>query len=163
MRFKLLVVFLGIASVSMAQLPKIENNQLVLEGTISFKTGTNELTDEAKTRLQQVKEFLVAKDYVTTLRVEGHSDNTGNAHESQSGSEQRALAVCRWLISSGIDCKRLVAVGFGGTKPIESNATPEGRARNNRIGFVIAALRGKLIGGTPADGGGVIAGDPCLP
>jgi OOP family OmpA-OmpF porin len=144
-----------------AQLPKIENNQLVLDNPVTFKTGSNELTDEGKTALQQVKIFLVAKEYITLLRVEGHSDNAGNETDNQIRTEQRALAVCRWLVANGIDCKRLMAVGFGSTKPIESNDTPMGKAGNRRMAFALAALRGKMIGGMPADGGGAVAGDPC--
>jgi OOP family OmpA-OmpF porin len=161
MRQLFVLSLLFLAVFTRAQLPKIENNQLVLDRQLSFKTASNELTDEAKATLEQVKDFLVAKDYVTTLRVESHTDNSGNEHENQSGSEQKALAVSRWLVDAGIDCKRLVATGFGSTKPIESNSTPDGKAANRRITFVIAGLRGKLIGGMPADGGGVIAGDPC--
>src|SRR5258706_9125794 len=98
-----------------AQLPKIENNQLVLDNPVTFKTGSNELTDEGKDALKQVKDFLVAKDHVTLLRVEGHSDNNGNESDLQKLTEQRALSVCRWLVTNGIDCRRLIAVGFGST------------------------------------------------
>ena len=59
----------------------------------------------------------------------------------------------------GVDCKRLIAVGFGSAKPVADNSTPEGKAQNRRVSFFNAALRGRLIGGMPADGGGQIAGD----
>ena len=61
----------------------------------------------------------------------------------------------------GIDCKRLMPVGFGATKPVAKNDTPEGKASNIRITLVNAALNGKLIGGLPANGGGVISIDLC--
>jgi OOP family OmpA-OmpF porin len=144
-----------------AQLPKIENNQLVLDNPVTFKPGTSKLTDEGKEALKQVKDFLVAKDYVTLLRVEGHGDNGGKEADVQKLTEQRATAVGRWLVSNGIDCKRLIAVGFGSTKPVESNDTPIGKAANRRMVFALAALRGRLIGGMPADGGGVVAGETC--
>jgi hypothetical protein len=47
------------------------------------------------------------------------------------------------------------------TKPVADASTPEGRAANVRIDAINAALRGRLIGGMPADGGGQLAGDPC--
>jgi OmpA-OmpF porin, OOP family len=103
----------------------------------------------------------VAKEYITLMRVEGHSDNSGTAADIQKLTEQRAMTVCRWLVTNGIDCKRVIPVGFGDTKPIESNDTPMGKANNRRIVFALAALKGKMIGGMPADGGGVVAGDPC--
>jgi OOP family OmpA-OmpF porin len=144
-----------------AQLPKIENNQLVLDNPVTFKSGTSELTDEGKEALKPVKEFLVAKTYITLMRVEDHSDNDGIESDNQKRTEQRAMTVCRWLVDNGIDCKRLIAVGFGSNKPIESNDTPGGKAANRRIVFAMAALRGNMIGGMPADGGGVVAGDVC--
>jgi OOP family OmpA-OmpF porin len=146
---------------SYGQLPKIENNQLVLETPVSFKAGTSELTDEGKEALKPVKEFLLAKDYISLLRVEGHTDNSGQEADLQKLSEQRAMSVCRWLVSSGIDCKRLIAVGFGSTKPVAANNSAEGKAANRRMVFALASLRGWLIGGMPADGGGAVAGDVC--
>lgn len=144
-----------------AQLPKLENGKLVVEKAVTFKTGSAELTDEGKEALMQVKEFLVQKDYITTLRVEGHTDNSVAESVSQPLTEKRALSVCKWLVENGIDCKRLIAVGFGSTKPIASNDNPIDKAQNRRIEFIPAALRGKAIGGMPLDGGGVVAGDPC--
>ncbi len=97
---------------------------------------------------------------VTTLRVEGHVFGAGVAVD-QATSEARALVVSRALVARGVDCKRLIAVGFGGSKPMVSNETTEGRATNTRVVFVNAALRGTPIGGLPLDGGGRVAGDPC--
>jgi OmpA-OmpF porin, OOP family len=156
-----LITLLVCAAVCLHAQPKIENNQLVLENPVTFKAGTSELTDEGKEALKPVKDFLAGKEYVRLLRVEGHTDNGGNEHEAQKLTEQRALAICRWLVANGIDCKRLIAVGFGSTKPVESNSTPAGKAANRRIVFALAALKGRMIGGMPSDGGGAVAGDPC--
>ena len=156
--FILLTVVISLSSYSQA---KLENGKVVLDKAVTFKTGTAELTDEGKEALVQVKDFLVQKDYITTLRVEGHSDNSGTEATNQSLTEKRAIAICKWLIENGIDCKRLIAVGFGSTKPIASNDNPLEKAQNRRIEFVQAALRGKAIGGMPLDGGGVVAGDLC--
>lgn len=144
-----------------AQLPKTENGKLVLENPVTFKTGSAELTDEGKEALKPIKEFLLQKDYITTLRVEGHLDNFLTGSASQILTEKRAMAICKWLIENGIDCKRLIPVGFGSAKPIVSNDDPIEKAQNRRIEFIPAALKGKAIGGMPLDGGGVVAGDPC--
>jgi len=93
--------------------------------------------------------------------VEGHTDNSAATPVGQALTEKRALAACKWLVENGIDCKRLIAVGFGSTKPVVSNDNPLDKAQNRRIEFIPAALRGKAIGGMPLDGGGVVAGDPC--
>lgn len=160
MKFLFLIAVMIVSSIVIAQ-PKIENGKLVIDQPVSFKSGSSELTDEGKEALKQVKEFLQSKDYISTMRVEGHTDTDGNSEKNQTLTEQRALAVCKWLVANGIDCKRLLPVGFGGTKPVAANDTPGGKAQNRRIDFVMAGLRGKAIGGMPLDGGGKTAGDPC--
>ena len=155
-----ILALLGIL-ISDAQLPKLENGKLVLDNPVTFKAGSAELTDEGKEALRPVKEFLTQREYITTLRVEGHTDNSGIESDNQKLTEGRALAVCKWLVENGIDCKRLIAVGFGANKPVAANDTPINRARNRRIDFIPAALRGKAIGGMPLDGNGVVAGNPC--
>jgi len=137
----------------------IEDNQFKLSGPVLFDAGSDVLKSESDDVLAEVRDTLEAKTYVTTLRIEGHSDTAGDA--SQMLTEKRALAVARWLVSKGIDCKRVIPVGFGSTKPVADNSTPEGKAQNRRMAFVVAGLRGRLIGGQPADGGGKVAGDPC--
>jgi len=161
MKFLFTIIIFTFFFSSFSQTAKLENGKLVLDKPVTFKTGTAELTDEGKEALVSVKDFLIQKDYVTTLRVEGHSDNDAIERDNQALTEKRALAVCKWLIENGIDCKRLIAVGFGSTKPIASNDTPGDKAKNRRTEFIPAALRGKTIGGMPLDGGGIVAGDPC--
>jgi outer membrane protein OmpA-like peptidoglycan-associated protein len=70
------------------------------------------------------------------LSIEGHTDNRGNPKANKSLSESRARAVLQVLISSGVDAKRLKAVGWGAEKPIADNRTAQGRARNERIELV---------------------------
>ena len=111
--------------------------------------------------IMHIKKFLEAKSYISTLRIEVHADNNAAEVLSQSLSEKRALAIAKRLVKEGIDCKKLIAVGFGSSKPIAENKSPEGKAQNRRTEIHIAALRGKLIGGMPADGGGKVAGNIC--
>ncbi len=131
---------------------KLEGNRLEVPSSIVF-TG-DALDPASDPALEHVRGYLVAKDYITLLRIEGHATD-------QTESERRALLVGRWLIAHGIDCKRLLAVGFGPNKPIADNSTPEGRAQNTRIELHNAELRGRAIGGMPTDGGGQVAGDLC--
>jgi OOP family OmpA-OmpF porin len=149
---------LGLAA--QAQTFKLDGHQLVLPAPITFRTGTAEL-DEAASRdsLVLIKAYLTVKSYISKLRVEGHTDNGGESAANQKLSEKRALAVCQWLKAQGVDCKRLLAVGFGNTKPVAASSSPEGRAQNRRITVVNAELRGRAIGGLPVDGGGKVAGE----
>lgn len=156
--FKYLFLLLFCCSRLNAQPVEIENNQLKLAHVVLFQTGTAQLLPESDSALQQVKKFLTDRTYVSLLRVEGHLAAGGNETAAQTLSEKRALAVCRWLTEKGVDSKRLLPVGFGSSKPAFANTSPAERSGNNRVVFVIAALRGRLIGGMPADGGGKIAG-----
>ena len=140
---------------------QIENNELKLPAPIVFETGTDKLRPESYELLAIVKEYLQEKTYISLLRIEGHMDDNGNPVKTQELSEKRATAIARWLIEQGIACERLLAVGFGSSKPLVANNSPENRAKNRRMGFVNVALRGRVIGGLPEDGGGKVAGFPC--
>jgi len=151
-----------------AQDYKLDGNEVKINADIKFKIATATLLPESDAALLIIKKYLDDKPYISLLRVEGHTDRLtdeyGTRKESsyQTLSEQRALAVCRQLVKLGVDCKRLVAVGFGSQKPVADNSTAEGRTANRRIAFVNVALRGHAIGGLPADGGGKVAeGEVC--
>lgn len=73
----------------------------------------------------------------STIRVVGHTDNTGTAAYNQTLSERRAGSVAAVLRNAGVDGRRIVAIGRGLTEPIASNATPEGRAQNRRVEIII--------------------------
>jgi len=127
---------------------QLDGNRLVLPGPITF-TG-KQLAPASDPALEHARGYLVAKESITMLRIEGHADD-------QALSEQRALEVGRWLVAHGIDCKRLLAVGFGATKPVADASTPEGKAQNTRIELHNAAMRGRPIGGASLEGGGQVA------
>ncbi|HEY4148206.1 MAG TPA: OmpA family protein [Chitinophagaceae bacterium] len=70
------------------------------------------------------------------FEVDGHTDNSGAAAHNLTLSQQRADAVKTQLISMGVDASRLTSKGFGDTKPISDNTSPEGKANNRRVEFV---------------------------
>lgn len=158
----LLILFFLMTGASLyAQDYKLEGNEVKIQKEILFKTGTDQLKSESNAALEIIKQYLTDKSYISTLRVEVHTDNAGNAAASQTLTEKRALAVCKKLVEMGVDCKRLIAVGFGDSNPVAANDSPEGRAQNRRTSFFNAVLRGRAIGGMAVDGGGKVAGDPC--
>jgi outer membrane protein OmpA-like peptidoglycan-associated protein len=71
------------------------------------------------------------------LRIEGHTDNTGDSDDNLRLSAQRALAIEAMLVDDHVDKKRLDAVGVGGLQPLADNSTPEGREKNRRIELVM--------------------------
>ena len=129
---------------------RLDGNRLELPGPIVFAAGSDRLDPASDPALEHARGYLAAKDAITLLRVEGHADD-------QALSERRAAVVGRWLVAHGIDCKRLLAVGFGATKPVVDPSTADGKAQNTRIELQNAALLGRPIGGASLEGGGQVA------
>lgn len=99
---------------------------------IHFDTGKATIQADSDAVLQQIVQLL-KQDGTLKLRVEGHTDNQGTAAANQALSEKRAQAVVAWLTSHGVPAARLVAKGFGATKPVADNASEDGRAKNRRV------------------------------
>ena len=74
------------------------------------------------------------------IEIRGHTDGHGSIDYNQRLSENRAKAVVDYLVSKGIDPRRLQYMGFGKSQPIDTNATEEGRARNRRVEFYIISM-----------------------
>ncbi len=102
---------------------------------ITFDVNKATIRPESMGTINEI--FSIMKNHPDLkFSVEGHTDNTGNAASNQTLSEARAKAVCDKLQQMGIDATRLSAKGHGMNKPIDTNDTPEGRARNRRVEFV---------------------------
>jgi len=71
------------------------------------------------------------------LRIEGHTDSVGTDRYNQGLSERRAQAVKDYLVSQGINPNRLETVGYGESRPVDSNEAAAGRANNRRVEFVV--------------------------
>jgi len=110
---------------------------------VYFETGSAELLEESEPALKQVAAALSANP-AWQVTVEGHTDNIGSAAYNNELSLRRANAVRAALISRyHMDANRIAAHGFGLSKPIESNTTPEGRARNRRVELVRKCASGQ--------------------
>ncbi len=110
--------------------------QAAASGVILFKSSSATLSARSNQTLAQLAS--IAKDCKKgRIRVEGHTDSTGRASFNTSLSEQRAKAVVQYLTKAGLAADRIEAVGYGQDKPVASNATPAGRAKNRRIEFSV--------------------------
>jgi OmpA-OmpF porin, OOP family len=110
------------------------DGKIVTHG-ILFDTGKDGIKAESLPTLKSILAILNDKPDLK-FSIEGHTDNQGNKGINQPLSEKRAAAVMAWLSGKGIDSARLKTKGFGDSKPIDTNETPEGRANNRRVEFV---------------------------
>jgi outer membrane protein OmpA-like peptidoglycan-associated protein len=74
------------------------------------------------------------------IQISGHTDAKGSDAYNQRLSENRAKAVVDYLVSKGVDGKRLQYKGYGKSMPLETNDTEEGRAKNRRVEFKIISM-----------------------
>jgi outer membrane protein OmpA-like peptidoglycan-associated protein len=102
---------------------------------IHFDTGKATIQPDSENILGEIVKLLQQNPDLK-LRVEGHTDNQGNAAANQTLSEKRAQAVVAWLVAHDVGASRLTAVGLGQTKPVADNSTPEGRTKNRRVDLV---------------------------
>jgi hypothetical protein len=100
-----------------------------------FESAGAELAPAAAAELEQVLARLKA-DPALRVVVEGHTDNQGPRSDRLALTRQRALAVAAWLIHRGVGPRRIVTKGYGGSRPVAANTTPEGRARNRRVEII---------------------------
>jgi outer membrane protein OmpA-like peptidoglycan-associated protein len=100
---------------------------------IYFNTGSAQLLPESQPALQAIAR-VIGQSGEPVLVIAGHTDNIGTMQFNQALSEQRAAAVREALVAQfGVAASRLMTQGYGFTRPLESNATVEGRARNRRV------------------------------
>ena len=101
-------------------------------GEVMFDSGSRNLSPGALSRLDSVASTINRyKD--SDVLVQGHTDASGPEDANLRLSEDRALMVKNQLIAKGIDPYRVTTLGFGESRPLVTNATPEGRAQNRRV------------------------------
>ncbi|WNM19543.1 OmpA family protein [Flavobacterium capsici] len=100
--------------------------------TILFDSGKASFQQQTYPVLQSIAAIL--KEYPNSkFSLEGHTDSDGKDAANQKLSEDRAAAVKNYLVENGIDSSRLSSVGFGESKPIDTNKTKAGKANNRRV------------------------------
>ncbi len=117
-------------------LTPIEVGATVKLESVLFDRGTADMLPGSEENLNEVVEFMKDNPNVT-IEVSGHTDNQGRADLNLLLSKDRAASVKKYLVSNGIDTARVEDKGYGGTKPIASNAIEEERMKNRRVEFTI--------------------------
>ena len=104
--------------------------------TVEFAFNSAEINDLSFRELRKAMTFL-RENPTTKAVIEGNTDSKGADAYNQKLSERRAAAVKEVLVKSDIEGARLSTVGYGETKPVASNDTEEGRAKNRRVSIVV--------------------------
>ncbi len=118
-------------------LTKAESGSTVLLEDVNFKRGTAELEGEStEASLADLAKFLIENPQIT-IRINGHTDNVGDPGLNKQLSLERAGSVRDFLVGKGVAFESLRISGWGGTRPIASNATEAGRAKNRRVELAV--------------------------
>lgn len=109
-----------------------DNIILNMPGNVTFMTNSADINAGFYQVLNSVA--LVLKEFdKTVVDIAGHADSTGPDDKNLELSQRRASSVSSYLGAQGINPQRLIATGYGETRPIASNDTPEGRSQNRRV------------------------------
>jgi len=113
-----------------------KENVAVAINNIFFDFDKAILKSESFPELDRLADLLKSNSGML-VEISGHTDNVGNASYNLTLSEQRAQSVIDYLVSKGCNKNNLIAKGYGDTKPITSNDSEDGRAKNRRVEFRI--------------------------
>ncbi|MCS5421395.1 MULTISPECIES: OmpA family protein [Psychrilyobacter] len=120
-----------------ATVTKVDDGlHLTLPGDSAFKSGKAVLNDSMKAVLDPIAETLTAYPGADAM-IKGHTDSSGSEEANQKLSEDRAVAVSKYLIGKGIDSSRIGIVGVGSSEPVDDNDTKEGKMANRRVDLTI--------------------------
>lgn len=101
--------------------------------TVNFASGSAEIPADARPVLTKAAAVIQLMPATMRLEVAGHTDNTGTPERNMVLSRQRGQAVADFLVEAGVPRERIVAQGYGDTRPVALNNSEEGRFRNRRI------------------------------
>jgi outer membrane protein OmpA-like peptidoglycan-associated protein len=115
----------------------VKKKEIALRRQVSFATGSDEILPNSEPLLLEVADALLRNPDLELVEIQGHTDNSGDRDLNMRLSQRRAESVQRWLIQHGVEPTRLMAKGYGPTRPIAPNITQHNRARNRRVQFRI--------------------------
>lgn len=111
--------------------------RIELNETVYFDTGKTTIQRKSNDLLDEVARVILSNPQVKAIEVGGHTDSDGDDKKNQTLSQGRAEAVVAYLVGRGVDRARFTAVGYGESKPIDTNQTTVGKSKNRRVELVI--------------------------
>ncbi len=116
---------------------KLRDNRIDIGEKIQFAYDKAEILPASFGLLDELAKVIQDNPHVRKVSIEGHASNEGEEQHNLQLSKARAEAVRVYLVSKGVAQDRLSSTGFGESKPLASNDTPEGRESNRRVEFRI--------------------------
>lgn len=117
--------------------PLLKTDSLIILGAeLLFETDKSTLRREHFAPLNSIVDYLLLHPQ-RSVRISGHTDNTGSEGHNLTLSRQRAEVVAEYLVNNGININRLKTSGLGSAKPIAVNTSDEGRKKNRRVELLI--------------------------
>lgn len=116
---------------------EVTADRIVIRDKILFEVDKAIIRTESHGLVDEITQVVKDNPQILKLSIEGHTDGDGSAKYNQTLSDKRAAAVLQYLVDHGVAQERLTSKGFGESKPIGDNATPEGKEMNRRVEFII--------------------------
>ena len=118
-------------------LVNVTDKEITIKQQIQFALDQDVILPESTPLLLEIADVLIKNPRIKRIEVQGHTDNTGTPDHNQDLSDRRANSVRNWLVQHGVSPDRLVAKGYGQTKPLVPNVTTANKAKNRRVQFII--------------------------
>jgi outer membrane protein OmpA-like peptidoglycan-associated protein len=117
-------------------LKNIEEGSSIILENIFFEFNKTDLLPKSYAELDNIASFMLEND-IKKIEISGHTDSEGSEQYNQKLSEGRAKSVVNYLVSKGIEINRMNAVGYGKSRPVETNLSDAGKAQNRRVEFTL--------------------------
>ncbi len=120
------------------ELLTLEEQQIIdkVFENLQFETGKAVIKESSFASLNDLAELMKRKTSFR-LQIDGHTDSVGSAASNKTLSEKRADSAKQYLVDKGVDPSRINTAGYGEEKPVDTNATAAGRAKNRRVEFKV--------------------------
>jgi outer membrane protein OmpA-like peptidoglycan-associated protein len=124
---------------------QISDNKITIDEKIQFETWSAKLLEESHDILDQIAQVMIENGQLKRIEIQGHTARTGQSKRSFKLSVDRANAVKEYLVKKGVSASRLVAKGYGESKPVADNTSAGGREQNRRVEFlIVSANKGEV-------------------